>query len=52
MLSGTRVTAMAMITVDSPAPSAAISSNARMRAGSDISTSSTRWLIRSTRPPR
>src|SRR5438132_432368 len=34
------------------AAKAAMSSSARMRAGRDIRTSSTRWLIKSTRPPR
>ena len=42
LLSGTRVTAMATMTVVSPAPRPAMSSKARMREGSDIRTSRTR----------
>ena len=42
---------MAMMIVVMPAPRPAISSIARISVGNDISTSTSRWLTRSNRPP-
>ena len=47
-----RVTEMAMMTVGRPGPRTTDNSRARIRPGKDISTSTTRWLMRSKRWPR
>src|SRR5215472_4213065 len=49
---GRRVIAMAMITVQMPPPRATRKTIASTRVGKDMSTSTARWLRRSTVPPR
>ena len=49
---GNRVMAMATITAGRPVPMAIEMAMARIRSGNAWSTSITRWLTRSKRPPR
>jgi hypothetical protein len=43
---------IAMITLNTPVPNTATTASARMISGKAISTSSTRWKMRSNQPPK